>query len=250
MKERGNPFIDECFDPLQPSTHIWRCIFTRQMNYFFFFLAQTIALTLTRLYTSHFWSQTVENTMSRRSAIRKTGDSRHYGGTIDSSSETHRTSQQYGIEGLKEEPSIGLSDSWWIFFLFFLAMKYVLWEYKYIYMCIYIFILIHTHVCTYLFIYAYNFENTLFFESFSSLNSICNYFLTSVKRYPDTRTRTRAYPVGQKHFYNQLNRTSWSNVHKWIYICIFLQYSGIIIFRKCWGRCLKKKNWCYILIFF
>ena len=34
-----------------------------------------------------------------------------------------------------------------------------------------------------------NFENTSFFESFSSLNSICNYFLKNVKRYPGIRTR-------------------------------------------------------------
>ena len=59
----------------------------------------------------------------------------------------------------------------------------------------------------------------------SSLNSICNYFLTNVKRYHGIRTLvhrivcTKRIPsVKRVHFYHQMNRVSWSNVHTWLLI--------------------------------
>ena len=39
--------------------------------------------------------------------------------------------------------------------------------------------------------YGSDFENTWFFESFSSLKSIRNYFLTNVKKYLGIRTEIR-----------------------------------------------------------
>ena len=45
------------------------------------------------------------------------------------------------------------------------------------------------------------FGNTEFFVSFSSLKSICNYFLTNVKRYPGIRTDSNpriSFPICQK----------------------------------------------------
>ena len=75
--------------------------------------------------------------------------------------------------------------------------------------------------------YVNDFENTSFFETFSFLNSICNYlhFLTDVKRYPGIRTRAhriicikRIPSLKKVHIFNH-SPIQWT---KWLKkLCLF-----------------------------